>query len=109
MNWYRVLTPHDNFAMGDIVLLPGDAREAALEQMGYLRFVREERPGDRDVAPQQPQVKPEFLALEPDTKKAATTPKRGRSGKQVETEQVSGEEHPDAGGESVRAGHLPTD
>ena len=101
MNWYRVLTQHDNFAMGDEVLLPGDAREASLEQRGYLKFLRvAEDPNE--VPPEAPQVQPEFLALEPDTKKAATTPKRGRSGKQVEAGPPEVEPVVEVSGDNVR-------
>lgn len=96
MNWYRVLTQHDNFKVNDMVLLDGGEREAALEQRGYLKFVSVDQgtpPGPSDPAP-------EFLQLEPATKDEAVAPKRGRRGKSFEAgppesqpvEQVPGDE-----------------
>jgi hypothetical protein len=80
MNWYRVLTQHDNFGKGDMVLLPGGAREASLEQIGYLKFVAV----DTGTPPGPSEPEPEFLALEPGTRDEAVAPKRGRRGKSVE-------------------------
>lgn len=73
MNWYRVKTQHDNFRRGDIVLLEGGAREAALEQMGYLEFVRVEDPIETGF-------------FEPEAR-----PKRGRRGKSAEAGSPEGE------------------
>jgi hypothetical protein len=58
MNWYRVLTQHDNLRKNDVVLLEGGAREAALEQIGYLRLV----------------------AVQPQEEQQAAKPKRVRRG-----------------------------
>lgn len=80
MNWYRVKTQHDNFHRGDMVLLEGGAREASLEQMGYLEFVSV----DKGSAPGPSEPEPQFLALEPSTKDEAVAPKRGRRGKSFE-------------------------
>ena len=96
MNWYRVKTQHDNFKKGDMVLLPGGAREASLEQIGYLEFVAV----DEGTPPGPSEPEPEFLALEPSTKVEAVKPKRGRRGQSAEAgpaedesvEPVSGDE-----------------
>lgn len=106
MNWYRVLTQHDNFKKGDIVLLPSGAREASLELVGYLRFVGVE---DGEIAPEAPQVEPEFLTLEPGTKKEATTPKRGRRGKSVEVGSPESEPVGEVPGDELRSPDGATD
>lgn len=108
MNWYRVLTQHDNFKVGDEVLLPGDAREAHLELRGYLRFIRVAQDPD-EVAPEAVEVKPEFLALEPSTKEEATKPKRGRRGKQVEAGPPESEPVEQVSGDEVRGSDVSAD
>jgi hypothetical protein len=107
VNWYRVLTQHDNFKVGDIVLLPGGEREASLEQRGYLRFAGVEDPSG--VAPQPPQVQPEFLTEEPSTKDEATKPKRGRRGKQVEAGPPESEPVEPVPGDEARGEDRPAD
>lgn len=82
MNWYRVKTQHDDFRKGDLILLEGGAREAALEKMGYLEFVSV----DKGSAPGPSRPEPEFLALEPATKEEAVKPKRGRRGQSGENQ-----------------------
>lgn len=99
MNWYLVTTPHDAYAMGDVVALEGGLRELEFEKRNYLKLLGPVE--DPNTAPQPPQVQPEWLAEEPSTRKAATTPKRGRRGKQAEDEPaVDDSVQPDAGGEA---------
>jgi hypothetical protein len=105
MNWYRVKTQHDNFHRGDMVLLEGGAREAALEQMGYLEFVSV----DKGIAPGPSEPEPEFLALEPSTKEEAVAPKRGRRGKSAEAGSTEGQPVEQVSGDEPRGDHLPTD
>jgi hypothetical protein len=106
MNWYLVTTQHDAFARGDVVALEGGGREAELEQRGYLKFLAVVVD---DVAPMPPQVQPEWLAEEPATKKAATTPKRGRSGKSFEAGPPQSDGVQPVPGDEARGGDLPTD
>lgn len=102
MNWYRVTTQHDSYRKGDLVLLPGGAREASLEREGYLVFVAVD--GGTPPGPSQPQ--PEWLAEEASTKDEAVKPKRGRRGQSTEAEQVPGPQLPESAGESARAGDV---
>lgn len=89
MNWYRVIRPHDAFAMNDMVLLPGNEREAWLEQHGFLRFVSVDQ-----GTPPGP------------SKDEAFAPKRGRRGKSFEAGSPESEPVGAASGDEPRGEDL---
>lgn len=103
MNWYRVTTQHDSYRKGDLVLLPGGAREASLEREGYLVFVAVD--GGTSPGPSQPQ--PQWLAEEPSTKDEAVKPKRGRRGKSAEAGPAEGQPVEQVSGDESRGEDLP--